>query len=72
MTSSRMANIKKQQLRGAEQKRATEVERRRADLTVAQLEKLPEDRAVFAAVGRMYVRSTPAAARSRSAPTERW
>jgi chaperonin cofactor prefoldin len=62
---TRVKDIKKQQLRGGEQKRLAELEKRRSELTLAQLEKLPQGRAVYSSMGRMYVRSTNASVVSK-------
>jgi len=62
---ARVKDVKKQQMRSAQQRQLAADEKRRAELTLAQLAKLPAGRGVYAAVGRMYARSTPAAVGAR-------
>lgn len=62
---TRVREVKKQQLRSSEQKRQAENDKRRAELTLAQLSQLPEGRAVYTSVGRMYARSSISAATTK-------
>lgn len=63
----RLKDVQKQKARVVEQRRAAEAERRRAELTLAQLSSVPQDRRVFASVGRMYVLSSVPAEAARMA-----
>jgi chaperonin cofactor prefoldin len=62
---TRVREVKKQQLRSGEQKRMAENDKRRAELTLAQLSQLPDGRAVYTSVGRMYACSSVRAATAK-------
>ena len=57
---NRLKEVKKQQLRAGEQRGGAELERKKSQLTAAQLSQLPTDRPVYTAVGRMYAASSVA------------
>ena len=61
----RIKDIKRQQFRAAEQRRGSETEKRRCEITTSVLDSLPADRRVYSSVGRMYLLSTVASERAR-------
>lgn len=56
----RVREVAVAKLRATEQYKAAMSEKKKADLTIAQVTPLPEDRPVYTALGRMFVRSPKA------------